>query len=247
MIELAPVDEAMRQINLGLAYVSDYNAILDGALSQMVRSLGASDAAVLRYEPEFRSLRQICIIRECEPAVSQPDHPLTDSSRSMAVDAMPLWDRLRPGEVYVSHPNADQADPCLPDAIEEWHRLRKHILCLRSPLTIGSERVGWIGVSFSRDVPEIAPLLETFRVLSQQITLVLLLLQLSETHASQLPKNATESLATCTTRLLTVLPVYFCNSKQQKSSSISDLMLQKNVSTKQQPPPERGYNSHVRL
>ena len=175
-----PGESTLRRINSRLVNETDYDAILNVMVSESVKQMGASDAAVLCYEPKTDRLRRLSVIRNYEAVITQPDHPLVRSEGYIAVADMPLWGLLKPGEMHIRHFSSPNPDGLLPPALEEWHRQHGHTLCLRSLLAIGAEPVGWIGISFLKQVEPDQALLTVFRILTQQLAFVLQSRRLSE-------------------------------------------------------------------
>ena len=175
-----PGESTLRRINSRLITETDYDAILNVLVSESVRQMGASDAAVLCYEPKRDRLRRLSVIRNYEAVITQPDHPLVGAEGYIAVADMPLWGLLKPGEMHIRHFSSPNPDGLLPPALEQWHRQHGHTLCLRSLLAIGAEPVGWIGISFLKQVEPGDPLLNMFRIFTQQLAFVLQSRRLSE-------------------------------------------------------------------
>ena len=178
--ELAKANRTLREINTKIANETNYTATLSVVLSENVALMQAVDAAAFRYEPDTACLRIVGAVIKGNPVATVPDHPFGNPSHPCFVADLPLWGRLKPGDVHISLLRDHPSDGMVPPQMEKWHQKRKHTLCLRSALAVGEDPVGWLGVSFNREVNPDQSLVEAFRTLSQQVTLVLQLARLSE-------------------------------------------------------------------
>ena len=181
---LARTNHILRSINSRLARETDYASMVGVVLSGHTILMQARDAGVYRYEPENACLRLIGAVTDTKPVKSVPELPFSDPLRPCPVRQMPLWNRIKPGEIQIVRLDDDHVfDGSVPPAVEQWHRKRKHTLSLRSRLCIGRETVGWIRIAFDRPIEADANLIESFRSMSQQVTLVLQTIRLFESAA----------------------------------------------------------------
>jgi signal transduction histidine kinase len=184
LAELMQVNQALRDNLALLINVTDQRDFIRCAMAGISEQLGATGAALFRYDPAAHTLR----MAEQAPSsasVELSPESLSDFTRPVPADITPYWRTLLAhGGPFV----LDAEDPLQQylfwPGTRKWHIERGQPISVGIALQVGDEAVGFIGVLFDGRVSLSDVQLAQAQALARQVALAIHLQRLSD-RASQ--------------------------------------------------------------